>query len=200
MRTRAMNMRIVGLAALLATLVMLVAAVISNPIEEAQAQGTASVDFYLKIEGIDGESAVRGHEKEIVLDSWSWGESHSGSALGAGSGGGTGKVKMNDFHFTMKVSKASPKLFLAGALGNVIPAATLYATRSSDGQTFLMWELKNVIVSSYKTGGSPTSGTPTESISLNFTKIIVSYTPQNADGSAGAVVKAGYDLAKAKSI
>jgi len=28
-----------------------------------------------------------------------------------GSGGATGKVKFNDFHFTMKVNKASPKLF-----------------------------------------------------------------------------------------
>src|SRR3712207_8560183 len=35
-------------------------------------------------------------------------------------GGGAGKVTMQDFHFTMKMNKASPKLMLACAQGDHI--------------------------------------------------------------------------------
>ena len=51
----------------------------------------------------------RGHAVLLVLV----GALAGGGALqrAKGSGGATGKVKFNDFHFTMKVNKASPKLF-----------------------------------------------------------------------------------------
>ena len=199
MRTRAIDRRVVGLVALLAVIVLLVATMVGSPSDQAQAQ-TASVDFYLKIEGIDGESLNDRHANEIEVDSWSWGESNSTRPLGGASG--AGKVSMNDFNFTMKVSKASPQLFLASAQGKIIPSATLEAVRASagSGQTYLKWELKNVVISSYQTGVDQATGLPTDRIKMKFTQIIVTYTTQNADGSAGEVVRAGWDLAKAKSI
>ena len=33
----------------------------------------AAVDFFLKIDGIEGESTQKGHEKEIEIQSWSFG-------------------------------------------------------------------------------------------------------------------------------
>ena len=36
----------------------------------------AAADFYLKIDGIDGESEDSKHTKEIEVQSWSWGESN----------------------------------------------------------------------------------------------------------------------------
>ena len=61
---------------------------------------------------------------EIELESWSWGETNSGTSQ-AGGGSGTGKVTMQDFHFVMKVNKASPKLIL----GCAQPASTLRRPR-----------------------------------------------------------------------
>ena len=69
-------------------------------------------DAFLKIDGIDGESKDERHPNEIEVLSFSWGESNSGSAA-TGGGAGAGKVAMQDFHFTMKLNKASPQLFLA---------------------------------------------------------------------------------------
>ena len=72
----------------------------------------AQVDYFLKIDGIEGESLQNGHEKEIALMSFSWGESNTGSFPG-NMGRGSGKVSMQDFDFTAPINKSSPKLFLA---------------------------------------------------------------------------------------
>jgi len=46
----------------------------------------ASVDYFLKIEGVEGESADKAHKGWIDLESWSWGETQEG-AHAAGGGG-----------------------------------------------------------------------------------------------------------------
>jgi type VI secretion system secreted protein Hcp len=69
----------------------------------------AAVDYFLKLDGIEGESHDSKHKNEIDLQSWSWGESQSGTGAAAG-GSGAGKVSMQDFHFVMRVNKASPDL------------------------------------------------------------------------------------------
>src|ERR1039457_6000565 len=61
----------------------------------------AAVDYFLKIDGIEGEAQDKTHKNEIQLESFSWGETNVGS-MGAGGGGGSGKVAMQDFHFVMK--------------------------------------------------------------------------------------------------
>jgi type VI secretion system secreted protein Hcp len=76
----------------------------------------AAVDYFLKIDGIDGESQDAKHKNEIDLESFSWGATQGGT-MAFGGGGGAGKVQMQDFHFVMRVNKASPKLFLACANG-----------------------------------------------------------------------------------
>ena len=80
----------------------------------------AAVDYFLKIDGIEGEATDAKHKNTIDVESWSWGETQTGVASGRGGGAGAGKVSMQDFHFVMKVNKASPKLMLACATGQHI--------------------------------------------------------------------------------
>src|SRR5579884_2014717 len=95
-----------------------------------------AVDFYLKLDGIDGESRSAKFEGAIDIESFSWGLSNSGRAIGsAATGAGAGKVSFQDIHLTSKVSKASPKLMLACASGKHIPNATL--TGVLDGKSQL---------------------------------------------------------------
>src|SRR5262249_20296840 len=97
----------------------------------------AAVDYFLKIDGIDGESQDHKHKGEIDLLSWSWGEHQSGTH-GAGGGGGAGKVSMGDFHFVMHINKASPKLMLACADGEHIRKAVLTCRKAgTEQQEFL---------------------------------------------------------------
>ncbi len=161
----------------------------------------AAVDYYLKIKGVDGEATAKGHEKEIELHSFSWGETNTGSHA-AGGGGGAGKVVMQDFHFTMSVCAASPKLFLACASGEHIPEATLTCRKAGkDQQEFLKWKFTDLLISSYQTGGSGHGDiVPTDQISFNFTKCEVEYKPQKPDGTLGGAVPAGWDQKKGTKV
>lgn len=153
-----------------------------------------AVDYFLKLDGIEGESKDNKHLGEIDIESFSWGETQPGT-LAFGTGGGAGKVQMQDFHFTMYMSKASPTLFLKCATGEHIKSAILSGDRVGDrALNFLKWRLSDVILTSYQTGGTGGDALPTESISMNFAKIEVEYTVQKEDGSAGETTSAGWDV------
>ena len=160
----------------------------------------AAVDYFLKIDGIDGESQQDKHKNEIELDSWSFGETNAGTMARSG-GGGAGKVSMQDFHFVMHVNKASPKLFLACATGEHIKSAKLTCRKAGKTQQeFLKVTFTDLLVSSYQTGGSGNADVlPTDQISLNFSKIEFDYAEQKADGSLGASVKTNYNLKLGKT-
>ncbi|MEX2119693.1 MAG: type VI secretion system tube protein Hcp [Pirellulales bacterium] len=156
----------------------------------------AQVDYFLKLDGIEGESTDSKHKNEIDVLSYSWGETQQGS-FSAGGGGGAGRVQMNDFHFTMKANKATPKLFLACATGQHIKEALLTVRKAGgDQQPYLCIKFKDLLVSSYQTGGSHGDVVPTDQISLNFSEIEFEYKPQKPDGSLDAPVKTGYDVKK----
>ncbi len=160
----------------------------------------AAVDYFLKIDGIDGESTDSKHKGEIELESFSWGASQAGHVSG-GAGMGAGKVVMQDFHFVMKTSKASPKLFLACCNGHHVKAATLVARKAGKDQVeYLKVTLSDVIVSNFTATGSQTNIVPMESVSFNFSKVEIEYKDQKADGSLGGATKAGYDLKANKAV
>jgi type VI secretion system secreted protein Hcp len=161
----------------------------------------AAVDYFLKIDGIDGESIDHKHSKEIEVQSWSWGESNAGSHS-SGGGGGAGKVAMQDFHFTVNVSKASPKLLLACAQGEHIKKARLTCRKAGkEQQEYLVIDFSDLMISSFQTGGSAGSAVlPMDQVSFNYTKIEYEYKPQKADGTLDAGVKVGYDIKLNKKV
>lgn len=158
----------------------------------------AAFDYFLKIDGIDGESSDAMHKGEIDVESWSWGETQTRSP---GGGAGVGKVMMSDFSFTTKLSKASPKLFLACAEGNHIKAGWLTARRAAGkaADYFLKWTFSDLLISSYQTGGA-SGEAPVDQVSFDFAKIEVEYKEQRPDGSFGAGFKAGWDIKGNKQI
>src|SRR5215467_1051814 len=93
----------------------------------------AAVDYFLKIDGIPGESTDIKHKGEIQLDSWSFGLSNSETIGSATGGAGGGKVSFQDFHFTSKISIASPKLMAASATGRHIQNAILSGRKRGGG-------------------------------------------------------------------
>jgi type VI secretion system secreted protein Hcp len=157
----------------------------------------AAVDYFLKIDGIAGESRDSKHKGEIELESFSWGATQESRP---GGGGGAGKVQMQDFHFVMSVNKASPKLFLACASGQHLKNATLVARKAGKGQQeFLLYKFTDVLISSYQTGGS-TDVLPVDQVAFNFAKIEIEFRPQKADGTLGPPEKGGWDVRKNKPV
>ena len=156
----------------------------------------AAIDYFLKLDGISGESKDSKHKGEIDVLSFSFGETHVGSS-GLGAGGGAGKVHMSDFSFTARTSKASPQLFMHCAQGKHIKQAFLTARKSGGSQQeYLKIKLNDVLVSSYAIGGSEAETEPQDVFSLNFVKLSYDYKPQKADGSLDAPVHAGWDQLK----
>jgi type VI secretion system secreted protein Hcp len=159
-----------------------------------------AVDYFLKIDGIPGESQDDKHKGEIDVASWSWGESQTGT-MSAGGGGGAGKVDMQDFHFVMTVNKATPKLILACAGGDHIKKAVLTCRKAGKTQQeFLIYTFSDLLVSSYQTGGGKGDVIPIEQVSLNYSKMEIEYKAQKPDGSLDGGIKAGWDTKGNKAV
>jgi type VI secretion system secreted protein Hcp len=159
----------------------------------------AAVDYFLKIDGIQGESRDAKHKGEIDLESFSWGETAT-AGVGTGGGGGAGRVHMDDLHVVMKLNKASPLLFLACASGRHLKQAILTARKAGKAQLeFLVFKFSDVLVSSFHTSGN-NDLEPVDQVSFNFARIEIEYRPQKADGSLDTPVKAGWDVKANKKV
>ena len=110
----------------------------------------------------------------LAFNVLAWGVSPQSTGQSAGAGGGRRSV--SDLRITKVVDKASAKLFQACAAGQHIKQATL-VVRKAGGKPYLTIKLNNVLVSSYEQSNG-SAGKPTESISLNFTKIEYKYAAQ----------------------
>ncbi len=142
----------------------------SNVLQGSQPSTTAALDYFLKIEGVDGTAASTGNSKWLEVYSCQLG-ALSPSNIAAGS---TGRITAQDFHFSFKpMDSSSPQLMLACASGQHIPSAILICRKAgSDQQNYFQYEMENCMISSFS--GSSSSDRPMESLSLNFTKITYS--------------------------
>ncbi len=157
-------------------------------------------DAYLKIEGPDvaGESKATGFEKQIALYSFSWGASNP-VTFGSGTGGGAGKVSVSSFNLMKKTDSASPLLFQSCCKGDHYKKATVTLRKAGGEQiNYLVYEFDTVFVESIQwSGSSGGDDTPTESLSLAYAKVTISYQPQTDKGAAeGKPMRASWDLEK----
>lgn len=156
---------------------------------------TTVVSYFLKIDGIDGESTNVNYPGYIEIDEFSWGLSNPATA--AIGGAPTLKPTLQDFHFAAHTSKASPKLFQACATGEHFVSALLVAVRTDvqqQQQEFMKFTLKDPMISSYQTGNQAEGDSPEDTFSLNYSAVEFSYKPQNPDGTLGNAVVGSYDL------
>src|SRR5262245_42849781 len=161
---------------------------------QASAPGKPGLDFYLKIDGIEGESEDKTHAKEIsVMDFQISGNNPGASPVGRGGG----KVEFADVGFVMELDKALIGCLIAGTAGKHIKTAVLTGRKSGGGQQdYLKWTFSDLILSSVRIH-DPGSKFPTVFyISFNFTQAEVEYKEQKADGSLGAPIKASFNLAE----
>lgn len=160
--------------------------------------GAAQSDYFLKIEGIDGESTDEGHRGEIEILSWSWGTNQMGTGGQAGSNRG-GKVNFQDLSVTKAIDGTTDTLMLGHFEGKHFPTAKLTMRKAGGNpQEYYVITLKDVMISSFAQAGDGSQ--ETETISLNYTKIEFDYRAQSSDGSAGNPKTWGWDLSKNKKV
>ena len=155
----------------------------------------ANVDYFLKIDGIPGESMDSKHTNEIELMSHSWGASNTGSFASI-SGGGTGKVNMHDFSFTQstKIQPAAREGVRDRPAHQEGRLTCRKVGGENPGQEYLKITFGDVLVSSYNLAGSQGDVVPSDAITLNFSTIEYSYYPQKQDGTLDGAIVAKGDL------
>ena len=130
-------------------------------------------DAFLKLDGIEGESADHKHKGEIEVLSFSWGISNTG-ANASGGGGGAGKTTVHDFSIVKMIDATSPLLFEKCCTGEHIGGGQFTLVDRQTGLGFYKIRFDEILVSSVQPAANPGGGVPTESLSLNFTRIEIS--------------------------
>ena len=159
--------------------------------------------MFLKIDGIDGECAISGFEKQIEVFSYSLDFSQPTSALRSSEGGGTvARPHCSDISFSKRFDIASPPICQRLWEGKTIKEATLTLCRSEpkDGEAALMpyleIKLSNLIISNYSMSGG--GDLPGETFAMNYSKIEIEYKQQKNEGGAAGNLAASYDLTQGK--
>lgn len=140
---------------------------------------------YIKFDGVDGECKDKDHKSWSDIESFQQGLSQPGGGA-TGAARRRGDVVMHDVVIGKQLDKSSPKLAEAVCNGKVFPKVEIHLTASytDEGRkTYLAYELKNVLVSSYQIGGAGQADqVPIETVSLNFEEIKFTYTENDAAG------------------
>src|SRR5215207_7644349 len=155
-----------------------------------------SLEAFLKIEGIPGESRKAGHPDEIDILSFSFGASNP-TTVGKGTGAGASQVNLSSFNIMKMTDLSSTALFLRCAKGEHIPTAivTLRKAGGTNPLEYLQYKFTKVYVDNIQwSAASGGDDVPTESLSLAFEKVEIVYSSQADDGTAKKTVGSGWDI------
>lgn len=127
---------------------------------------------------IKGDSSIQKHENWITCDSCSLGVSRMITSSGGGKSRDTGNPDFQEVNISKSTDMASSDLFFQATSGKSLGKAEIHFLQTSEAgkppQVYLTIELDDAIVSNYQisSGGDIR---PSESFSLNFTKISYQY-------------------------
>jgi type VI secretion system secreted protein Hcp len=163
-------------------------------------------DCFLKIDGIKGDSTDDKHKDWIEVTSFSHRISQAvGGAMSAQGVHTGGRADHLDFSLTKRLDSASPILAQHVCTGKHIPMMKFELCRAmGDKTTFMVYTLKDSIISSVSPRGSGSSEDPipVEEISIRYGEINWEYTPTDPTGGGkkGAAIKAGWNTLQNKSV
>lgn len=144
-----------------------------------------AVDYFLNLDGIQGESQDEKHKNEIQILSFSWGAANQSSVSGTG-GSGSGKVDLSDLNCMIYMDKSFPKFFKSICKGTHITKGTLTAIKAGgDGKPYLKVDFKELFVTSLQMSAS--SEVPSCSLSMTYNEIKIDYSTQDEKGNLASV-------------
>src|SRR5579864_9776455 len=111
-------------------------------------------DYYLKIDGVKGESKAEGMSDYIELESFSFGASNPADVKGGGLA--AGRASLSDFSFTCPLDAASPFILKDLYTGKHVATAVFVGRKTGgDGKpyTYLQVNFTNCFITSHSTGG-----------------------------------------------
>jgi type VI secretion system secreted protein Hcp len=155
-------------------------------------------NVFAKFDGVDGESKDSKHDKWIDVLSMDWGIHKPGGGT-TGQSRRRGTAVVEDMTLTIEYEKAAPKLQEKCLKGEVIPKLEIESVATYGGarETYLRYELKNVMITSFQTSGSGNDeAPPTVVVGNNFEEVKVTYTEFDDEGSSKGNVETTYKVEK----
>lgn len=153
--------------------------------------------IYMKYSSPDikGDVTTEGFKDQIELSSFQWGVGRGvGSPTGASGNREASTPSVSEITVTKNMDQATGDVLkeIYSGKGAATAVISFVRTDGGGGVAYQVITLTNVMVS----GFSVSSGgdRPSESLSLNFTKIEIKITPQKDDGTAGTPGTTTYDL------
>ncbi len=150
---------------------------------------------YINFPGITGESAEANHTGWVEVNSISLPISRS-IVSGATGVARAGTTTLGDIAVHKSWDSSSPVIWARVGSGKNNDPVTIELCSDLGGNTVcnLQLVLNNCIHSSYSLSASgDMSPTPSELITLNYSKLSWTYTPYKPDGTAGGAVQASVD-------
>ena len=148
-----------------------------------------AVDYYLKFDGVQGESADTRSLKQIHLLTWAW-RAHNLSSVANGGGSGAGRVNIEDFTCTTYLDRSTSQLFKRIWQGAHVSSAIFSARKAGDmlDGPWLTMTFSNVFITALSTSGD--FEIPGVSLSFAFEQVAIEYKVQDDKGllkSTGAI-------------
>jgi type VI secretion system secreted protein Hcp len=156
-----------------------------------------AVNAYLTVDGRPGPSTSKPGSIDIL--SFSFGATQQ-AVFGVGSSGGearSGRANLQDVTIMKVVDKVSPLLFDDCVTGNYIKTVDIVYDKpmGDDQEDYYKIHMEDALITSIQHSGS--SENPVESISFAFSKIKISYNPEEGGALKGFIDK-GFDVLKLK--
>jgi type VI secretion system secreted protein Hcp len=152
-----------------------------------------------KFDGIEGDATHQAHKNWVDIDTLQFGVGRAISTpTGRAANRESSAPSVSEVTISRHTDKASPLFFKESVTGASSKKVQIDLTTTGDpGDTYLTYTLEDVLVSGYSQSANG-GDRPMETISLNFAKIEVKYTPYDKDHKPGSPVITSYDLATAK--
>jgi type VI secretion system secreted protein Hcp len=159
-------------------------------------------DTFVQISGIEGESTDEKHPGWIEVITFDTGIRQQASSTASSAGGGSSeRADFTALTFSKLVDKASPKLALACAAGTHIDTIVLEIYRAGGEKLkYMEYKLSNCLITSVVTAADP-GEFPAEIISVDFGKILWTYTQQRrSGGTAAGQIAGGWNREKNRKV
>jgi type VI secretion system secreted protein Hcp len=158
--------------------------------------------IYVNYDGkkIKGDVSADGYKEWIEVGSFQWGVGRGISTpVGKDSDRESSAPSVSEITLTKEQDAGSIELLKAALEGEGVKVIIDFVkTDNKKLETYLSFTLEDVLISGYSVSSG--GDRPTESLSLNFTKIECKYTPMKSKNESGDPKSITYSLAEGKVV
>ncbi|MBP6562002.1 MAG: type VI secretion system tube protein Hcp [Neisseriaceae bacterium] len=157
-----------------------------------------SIDMFMKIDGVNGESKDSNHKDWTDIANFKWGAEQPGN-MTSGGGGGAGKVNFNDLEVVAVIDKAAPTVLKNCATGQHLSKVEISVCKAGGSQIeYSKVTLEDVLVTGVEFVGAREGEALMVHYSFQAAKVKNQYWEQTDKGGKGAEVQMAYNLKENK--